>query len=344
VLYGSEITFLTKTERKGMERVQFAAAKKVLRTSVSTCDEAVRGDLGLREVSVEGDRRKLLWWGKVQKMGQDRLVKQVAGLEWKCSVAKRKIMWKDGMGSLIAEYRLEEAAEEVESMSESRWRAVVDKKVEDVEQEMFRTGIQGKSKLDLYGKLKDKMGFEGYLAGFQRGGQRQMFKFRSGSTGLGEDRGHWKSREYGMGCKLCGGEEEQTREHVIFDCSGYTDLRAEWEITMGRLVDGWDSLSRGDKLVILLSQPLSLGSKTKSSDDVLGVIRTASLNYLLVLMDTRIQGMYGDTRYQPPRISSSRILSVCRLSVLPRNLGGHGTNLMNNIPKPFVFPPPPQCC
>jgi hypothetical protein len=227
MLYGSEITFLTETEKKKMERVQLAAGKKLLRSSVSTCDEAVRGDLGLRELAVEGDRRKLLWWGKVQIMSEKRLVKQVSRMEWDCTDAKGKRMWGKRMEGLLSVYGLEEAAEEVESVSESKWKSVVDKRVKVVEQERFVMGIKGKRKLDLYGKVKSVIVFERYLEGFQRGGQRQMFKFRSGSSGLGEDRGHWKDRAYGTGCKVCGEDTEETREHVLFECQGYISVRSK---------------------------------------------------------------------------------------------------------------------
>jgi hypothetical protein len=129
-----------------------------------------------------------------------------------------------------------------------------------------------------------------------------MFKFRSGSTGLGEDMGHWKRRAGGVECKVCGTGEEETREHVIFDCSAYTEERAKWEAKMGEIVDGWDSLNREERLVILLSQPLSVAlsrcSDPKSSTVLLGGLRTTSLNYLLVLWDTRIEGMYGDSHYK----------------------------------------------
>jgi hypothetical protein len=85
MLYGAEITWPTKTEHTKMERVQLKAGKSILRCNVSTCNEAVRGDLGLREVAIEGDRRRLRWWGKVKRMGEDRLVKQVSDIEWNCS-------------------------------------------------------------------------------------------------------------------------------------------------------------------------------------------------------------------------------------------------------------------
>jgi hypothetical protein len=75
------------------------------------------------------------------------------------------------MESVVSEYGLEEVAEVAGGMSEGEWKSAVDKRVEVVEQQRFRLGIQGKSKLELYGRLK-KIGFEPYLAGYQRGGQR----------------------------------------------------------------------------------------------------------------------------------------------------------------------------
>ena len=240
-------------------------------------------------------------------MSEQRLVKQVSRVEWDCTVAKGKRMWGKRMEGLLSEYGLEEAAIEAESMSESQWKSVVDKRVEVVEQERFVNGIKGKSKLDLYGKFKSEIVFERYLEGFQRGGQRQMFKFRSGSSGLGEDRGHWKDRNYGTGCKVCGEDIEETREHVMFDCKGYEAVRSKWNVQMSEIVEGWGMLSTQDQLLLVLGQPFK-GIRSGPQDKFCA-LRSAALNYLLVLWDERIESLYGASRYVP----RTHIVSVPRL-------------------------------
>ena len=136
-----------------------------------------------------------------------------------------------------------------------------------------------------------------------------MFKFRSGSTGLGEDRGHLKGRHYGTACEVCG-QEAETREHVLFECSGYDELRVARVKQMREIVEG-DELSREDQLLLVLSQPLVNGTKTLRSKDNLGALKSASLNYLLLLTDSRIELMYGTSRFVPSRIPRPFIIRPC---------------------------------
>ena len=85
-----------------------------------------------------------------------------------------------------------------------------------------------------------------------------MFKFRSGSSGLGEDCGHWDGRNRGSGCQVCGDDTEETREHVMIECKGYDSVRSMWNKQMSGIVEGWESLSRQDQLELVLGQPFKV--------------------------------------------------------------------------------------
>ena len=75
---------------------------------------------------------------------------------------------------------------------------------------------------------------------------------------------------------------------------------------MSEIVKGWETLTRDDQLLLVLGQPfkgLRPGPKDKFS-----ALRSAALNYLLVLWDERIESLYGASRYVP----RTRIVSVPR--------------------------------
>ena len=56
--------------------------KKILGCSSKTCNEAVRGDMGLETLKSRSDKAKLKWWYKLATMLQDRYPKQLFSQEW----------------------------------------------------------------------------------------------------------------------------------------------------------------------------------------------------------------------------------------------------------------------
>ena len=60
--YGSEIWEGNKSQVDALESVLLKGAKKILGCSSKTCNEAVRGDMGLQTLKSRRDRAKLKWW------------------------------------------------------------------------------------------------------------------------------------------------------------------------------------------------------------------------------------------------------------------------------------------
>ena len=57
-------------------------AKNILGCSSKTCNEAVRGDMGLETLKSRKDKAKLKWWYKLETMPQDRYPKLLFSQEW----------------------------------------------------------------------------------------------------------------------------------------------------------------------------------------------------------------------------------------------------------------------
>ena len=57
-------------------------AKRILRCSSKTYNEAVRGDMGLETLQGRRDKAKLKWWYNIAVMSGDRYPRKLFSQEW----------------------------------------------------------------------------------------------------------------------------------------------------------------------------------------------------------------------------------------------------------------------
>ena len=81
--YGSEVWKCNKTQARALESILLGRAKKILGCSSRTCNEAVRGDMGLQTLKSRKDKTKLKWWYKLASMSVRRYPRQLFDQEWK---------------------------------------------------------------------------------------------------------------------------------------------------------------------------------------------------------------------------------------------------------------------
>ena len=95
--YGSEIWEGNKTNSNALESIILRGAKKILGCSSKTCNEAVRGDMGLETLRGRRDKAKLKWWYKLVRMPSNRYAKQLFGQEWNVKprrgIYRQRKMW-----------------------------------------------------------------------------------------------------------------------------------------------------------------------------------------------------------------------------------------------------------
>ena len=70
--YGSEVWEGNKSQAGSLESIILDGAKQILGCSSKTCNEAVRGDMGLDTLQSCRDRAKLKWWYKLATLPEDR--------------------------------------------------------------------------------------------------------------------------------------------------------------------------------------------------------------------------------------------------------------------------------
>ena len=75
--YRSEVWEGNKSQASSLESIILDGAKGILGCSSKTCNEAVRGDMGLDTLQSRRDRAKLKWWYKLATLPEDRYPKQL---------------------------------------------------------------------------------------------------------------------------------------------------------------------------------------------------------------------------------------------------------------------------
>ena len=71
--YGSEVWEGNKSQAGSLESIILDGAKRILGYSSKTCNEAVRGDMGLDTLQSHRDRVKLKWWYKLVTLPEGTL-------------------------------------------------------------------------------------------------------------------------------------------------------------------------------------------------------------------------------------------------------------------------------
>ena len=256
--YGSEIWEGNKTTCSALESIILKGAKKILGCSSKTCNEAVRGDMGLETLKGRRDKAKLKWWYKLVTMPSSRYAKQLFCQEWnvKPRRGRQRKMWdrvvEDIFKSLgINKCEWLEAIEKEEGSLASFMSCVVDS-IRERDNSDFEKGLDSKVKLEMYKTFGKKVEFKRYLHGISGAGTRLLFKFRSGTHGLNEELGRHRGREGRTQCMLCDDECESVA-HVLWDCPAYVNIRRSFMEKLSHLL--------GSKY----SQFLSLNSVEKTT-------------------------------------------------------------------------------
>ena len=77
-----EVWACNKWQTASSESTQLGAAIIILGCSSKTCNEAVRGDMGLKSLKSRRDRCKLKWWYKVNNSSNERYPRLLLHSEW----------------------------------------------------------------------------------------------------------------------------------------------------------------------------------------------------------------------------------------------------------------------
>ena len=80
--YESEVWEGNKSQAGSLESIILDGAKRILGCSSKTCNEAIRGDMGLDTLQSRRDTAKLKWCFKLALLPENRYPKQLFNQEW----------------------------------------------------------------------------------------------------------------------------------------------------------------------------------------------------------------------------------------------------------------------
>ena len=228
-----------KSQAGSLESIILDGAKRILGYSSKTCNEAVRGDMGLDTLQSRRDRAKLKWWYKLATLPEDRYPKKLFNQEWniKPRRGRQKKVWSRMVDDLFKSLDIDKSEwlEDIKrgDSSSASFMANVEECIIERESRKFEEGLNTKVKLDMYkqfGRQLDmykqfgkSVEFKKYLHGICDAGTRLLFKFRLGTHGLNEELGRHRGREGKTECFLCGNKCENV-SHVLWECSAYSSI------------------------------------------------------------------------------------------------------------------------
>ena len=183
--YGSEVWEGNKAQAAALESVMIGGAKRI-----RTCNEAVRGDMGLDSLQGRRDKAKLKWWYKVATMPEHRYSRKLFVQEWnvKPRRGRQRKYWCKVVDHLFSSLGLDKAEwlEDIRkrSCSLKSFLGVAGEGIDERESSKFEEGLNSKVKLSLYRTFGKIVEFKKYLrgvgdAGTLNSGQERMDLMKS---------------------------------------------------------------------------------------------------------------------------------------------------------------------
>ena len=180
-----------KRQTASLESIQVEAAKKILGCSSKTCNEAVRGDMGLESLKARRDRCKIKWWCKVNNLDDERYPRLLLDNEWEVKPCRgrQKKTWRKLISDLLLQLNIDSQEILAEDYNVNLFLVTVDNALRNRKYKDFNDGLNSKVKLSLYKSFCKEIEFKNYLQRVGDPGTRLMFNVRSGTNGLNEDIG-----------------------------------------------------------------------------------------------------------------------------------------------------------
>ena len=261
--YGSEVWWAQTKDAAALEAIQLGAMKNILRLNRSTTTAFVRGELALPELSRARDKSMLMWAGQVAGMPDTRWPRRLSINTFvvKANLGCNRKPWSRIVQLTAEKYGIARALDDMRAgfSSSEDWGSVVDKAIHANMIDEWRDDVLRGKKLDNYSNIKREWGFERFLEGDHTKGAILMTRFRSGTSGLGEEMARWArqiadidtlAEEVPMNkpvagqCACCASGEVETVRHVMIHCTAYNDIRSEWKADMLRVARNGNDMCR----------------------------------------------------------------------------------------------------
>ncbi|CAB1113177.1 unnamed protein product [Ectocarpus sp. CCAP 1310/34] len=255
--YAGEVWEGNKKVVKELEAAQMKAAKTILGCSRRTSNAAVRAELGIQSLRSGRDARKLTWQYRMCGMGEERLPRIVWEAKWANKKRGRQpTEWVKVVEDVWKGLDIDED-ETLETEGLQGFKEKISVACAEREEQNLRKESKDKEGLEVYGMLKEGIGFKDYLHGPMDAGTKLKVKFRTGDIGLRERRRRHRTvddedDEFKCDC----GFECEDRVHVVAECPLYKKEREVYVTELGK-IDGtyremFEAWNREERTVAVL--------------------------------------------------------------------------------------------
>ena len=206
--------------------IQNTVGRTLLGLSSKTAMEVARGELGWISMKARRELKLLRYWGKLLKMEDSRLVKQIyrsckpvtTGLKGSFCHSIQNTLVNLNLGHLWLSEQIGELKD---------WMSLAKACVKRKDLELWAGALQKKAKLRVYRQLKSDLRQEEFLAWALPPKQRVLYaRLRSGTHQLRIETGRWrKEPEEERVCKVCITGSVESEAHFLLDCYVYNRLR-----------------------------------------------------------------------------------------------------------------------
>ncbi|CAB1105642.1 unnamed protein product [Ectocarpus sp. CCAP 1310/34] len=256
-LVGIELFFVVPDVLPKSNKESMKAAKIILACSKRTSNAAVRAELGIQSLRSGRDARKLTWQCRMCGMGEERLPRIVWEAKWANKKRGRqptewvKVVEDVWRGLDIDEDETLET-EGLQGFTEKIYVACGER-----EEQNLRKETKDKEGLEVYGMLKEGIGFKDYLHGPMDAETKLKVEFRTGDIGLRERRRRHRTvdeedDEFKCDCSF----ECEDRVHVVAECPLYKKESEVYVTELGK-IDGtyremFEACKREERTVAVL--------------------------------------------------------------------------------------------
>jgi hypothetical protein len=265
--YGAELWGIGKCVE--VERVQLEAGRRMLGVGRKMADTVVRGELGWWRMRAQRDMKKLLYWGRLVRMNDNRLPKQVYR-QRRSQPKRRSTDWCSQIQNLLKDLGLEQLWFSEKVGSEKEWKSGGKSVIQTREEALWKGEMEKKKKLRLYRTIKFGLEREEYLDVVSDFDERRLVAaLRGGTNQLQVEVGRWKKKKLSeRTCSVFASGEAEDERHFLFDCSAYERERKDW-LSNIRSMTRYDLAQMEDDMEWMTNMILGVGCVEREERNII---------------------------------------------------------------------------
>lgn len=179
------------TSFKEAELVQLDAGRRLLGVSKKTSNAVVRGELGWWTMRAQRDMKMLMYWARLVRMEDSRLVKQVY-VQRRNQKGKKAGDWCMQVKKILVGIGIGDIWDSELVGTEKEWKRLVRTRIQEREEKHWIHEMHEKDKLRLYRVLKCELEEEEFLHElWDREERRALVAMRGGTNVLRVETGRW---------------------------------------------------------------------------------------------------------------------------------------------------------